>query len=55
MDVFMSTLGGGETLGFDRAEVFLFGFDCVLHDTSISRVCRQTFQESEFFLCSGGL
>jgi hypothetical protein len=30
--VFMSTLSGGEKLGFDRAKVFLVSFHCVLHD-----------------------
>jgi hypothetical protein len=36
--VFMSTLSGGEKLGFELAEVFLVSFHCVLHDTFISRL-----------------
>ena len=43
--VFMSTLSGGEKLGFDLAEVFLVSFHCVLHDVFISRVWRTTFQK----------
>jgi len=42
--VFMSSLSGGEKLGFDRAKVFLVSFHCVLHDTFISRLWSATFQ-----------
>ena len=42
--VFMSTLSGGEKLGFGRAKVFFVSFHCVLHDTFISRLWSATFQ-----------
>jgi hypothetical protein len=52
--VFMSTLGGGEKLGFDRAKVFLVSFHCVLHDTFISRLWSATFQPTLIFLGEKG-
>jgi hypothetical protein len=53
----MSTLSGGEKLGFELAEVFLVSFHCVLHDTFISRLWSATFQPTLIFLAerSGGL
>jgi hypothetical protein len=47
--VFMSTLSGGEKLGFDLAKVFGVSFHFVLCDASISRVSRTTFQENVRF------
>jgi hypothetical protein len=53
--VFMSTLGGGEKLGFDRAKVFLVSFHCVLHDTFISRLWSATFQKNSDILSAVAL
>jgi len=45
----MSTLRGGEKLGFELAEMFVVSFHCVFCDTSISRLLSATFQPTLIF------